>query len=205
MLASEKIKWLGHASFQIKNSKTIYVDPWELKISDPADIILITHQHYDHCSPEDIAKIQKEDTVIIAPEDCVQKLSGNIKAIKPQEALDIEGVKIEATAAYNLNKAFHPKTNSWVGFIVSLDDTRIYHAGDTDLIPEMDNIKADIVLLPVGGTYTMNAKQAAECANKINPKVAIPMHYGSIVGSSANAEEFKKLCNAEVRILSKIG
>lgn len=201
MLGIENIKWLGHASFQIKNSKVIYIDPWKLKTDTPADIILITHGHYDHCSSQDIGKVQKEHTVIVLPVDCASQLSGNIKTIEPGQSLSIEGIAIEAVPAYNIGKAFHPKSNNWVGFIITLDNTKIYHAGDTDLIPEMDAIKADFALLPVGGTYTMDAQEAATCANKIRPKVAIPMHYGSIVGSSTDAQKFKKLCNVEAQVL----
>lgn len=203
MVAIENVKWLGHASFQIKNSKVIYVDPWKLKINEPADIILVTHEHYDHCSVQDISKIQKENTVIVGPKDCANKLSGKIKTIKPGQSLTIGGVTIEAVPAYNIGKAFHPKSNNWVGFIITLDNIKIYHAGDTDLIPEMDEIKVDFALLPIGGTYTMNVQEAATLANKMKPKVAIPMHYGSIVGDSSDAEKFKKLCNvAEVQILN---
>ncbi len=203
MIGIENIKWLGHASFQIKNSKVLYIDPWQLKTTEPADIILVTHGHYDHCSPEDIAKIKKESTVIVATGDCREKLSGNLQIVKPGETLTIAGITIETVPAYNIGKSFHPKSNNWVGFIITWDNTRIYHAGDSDFIPEMHNIKADFVLLPIGGTYTMDVQQAASCVGKIKPKVAIPMHYASIVGDSSDALKFKQLCSTEVRILKK--
>ena len=169
MIPLENIEWLGHASFRITNAKTIYIDPWKLKIAQPADIILITHGHYDHCSPEDISKIQKKETVILASSDCLKELSGNVKSIQPGQRLTVSGVEVEAVPAYNIGKAFHPKSNNWLGFIISLDNTRIYHAGDTDLIPEMENIKVDIALLPIGGTYTMDLQQAARLVNQIKP------------------------------------
>lgn len=202
MIGIENIKWLGHASFQIKDGKVIYIDPWKLETVEPADIILVTHEHYDHCSTQDITKIQKESTIIVAPEDCANKLSGNVKTIKPAEVLTVAGVAIEAVPAYNIGKSFHPKSNNWVGFMLTLDNTRIYHAGDTDLIPEINETGLDFALLPIGGTYTMNAREAAHLANKIRPKVAIPMHYGSIVGSASDAQEFKRLCKGVVQILN---
>lgn len=199
------LHWLGHASFRFDGTKVIYTDPWELKKFDPkADIILITHEHFDHCSPADVTKLAKAGTTVIATADCAVKLKGstfNVRSLKPGESTVVEGVKIEAVPAYNINKQFHPKANNWVGYIVTLDGQRIYHAGDTDAIPEMKQIKADIVLVPIGGTYTMTAKEAAEAVNWINPKVAIPMHWGKIVGSINDAETFKKLVKCEVQIL----
>ena len=121
--------------------------------------------------------------------------------MKPGESTTANGVKIEAVPAYNINKQFHPKSNNWVGYIFTLDGQRIYQAGDTDAIPEMKNVKADVVLMPVGGTYTMTAQEAAEATNAINPKLAIPMHWGKIVGSANDAETFKKLVKCEVQIL----
>jgi L-ascorbate metabolism protein UlaG (beta-lactamase superfamily) len=196
----ENIHWLGHASFKITGEKTVYIDPWKLKDGEPADIILITHDHYDHLSPEDVAKIATDRTWIVTTADAAKKLSGNIKTIKPGDSIIVEGIKIEAVPAYNVNKNFHPKANNWVGFIVTINNKRIYHTGDCDFMPEMKNIKADIVLMPVGGTYTMTAEEAANAVNTINPEVAIPMHYDDIVGSKADAEKFKNLCRSPVVI-----
>ena len=196
----ENIHWLGHASFKITGEKIVYIDPWKLKDGEPADIILITHNHYDHLSPEDVAKIATDRTWIVTTGDAAKKLSGNIKTIKPGDSIIVEGIKIEAVPAYNVNKNFHPKANNWVGFIVTINNKRIYHSGDCDFMPEMKNIKADIVLMPVGGTYTMTAEEAANAVNTINPEVAIPMHYDDIVGSKADAEKFKNFCKSPVVI-----
>ncbi len=198
----EKIKWLGHATVQIKDRKVIYIDPWKLRgTEEKADIILITHDHYDHCVPEDVAKIQDQKTVIITTADCAQKLSGDVRIISPGQKITVDDVEVEAVPAYNLDKDFHPKANGWVGFIVTVGGQRIYHAGDCDFIPEMAGIQADIALLPVGGTYTMTAEEAAKAANAICPRYAVPMHYGTIVGSEADARKFEELCQVPVKIL----
>lgn len=197
-----KIKWLGHSAFKITDEIVIYIDPYDISDSEKADLILITHEHYDHCSSADAAKISKDDTMIITTIDAAKKLKGNTKVIKAGDNIKIKGVLINTVQAYNIGKAFHPKGKG-VGFIITLDGKKIYHAGDTDLIPEMDIVAADIALLPIGGTYTMDAKEAAQAANKIKPKIAIPMHWGKIVGGERDAEQFRKHAECEVRILAK--
>lgn len=206
----ENIHWLGHASFRIENDKTIYTDPYELKGKPPkADLILITHDHFDHLSPKDVAKVAKEVTVIVTIAAAAQRLKGDVRVVKPGDSLTVLGIPIEAVPAYNVTKfrspgePFHPKDSGHVGFIFTVGGQRIYHAGDTDVIPEMDNIQADIALLPVGGTYTMTADEAAQAANKIKPKVAIPMHHSAIVGSIKDAQRFADLCDMEVVVLSQ--
>jgi L-ascorbate metabolism protein UlaG (beta-lactamase superfamily) len=200
----EKLVWFGHASFQIKGKrKTIYIDPWKLKGSaQPADIILIGHSHYDHFSPPDILRISQPSTVIVVPQDCAGKVKGNLKIMKPGETLDLEGIEVKAIPAYTPEKPFHPKKNNWLGFIVTIDGERLYYASDTDEIPEMGKIKdIDVALLPVGGTYTMNAKEAAHAAGTIKPRIAVPYHYGDIVGTGRDAELFASLFSGETRIL----
>jgi len=201
----ENIHWLGHATFKIiAEDKIIYIDPFQIKKEDQADIILITHEHFDHCSPEDVKKIQKPDTVIVTTSDCALKLSGDIKKVKPGDKINVKGIEIEAVPAYNINKKFHPKENNWVGFIINIKGTRIYHAGDTDKIPEMKDFKnIDIALLPVSGTYVMTAEEAADAALIINPKIAVPMHYGSIVGSEKDAKKFADLLKGKIEVVIK--
>ncbi|MCS7138655.1 MAG: MBL fold metallo-hydrolase [Crenarchaeota archaeon] len=192
-----KIYWLGHAGFRIiGDGKTIYIDPYKIKGGPIADIILITHNHFDHFSVEDIKKISSPNTVIIGPKECEAKfraLSMEHKIVKPGTSLDVSGVKIETVPSYNVSKSFHPKLEGKVGFVITLSGVKIYHAGDTDRIPEMVNIKPDVSLLPVGGTYTMNAEEAAQAVKDIGVGIFIPMHYGTIVGDRSDAERFKSI------------
>jgi L-ascorbate metabolism protein UlaG (beta-lactamase superfamily) len=199
----ENVHWLGHASFRLLGEKVVYIDPYQLRTTQPADIILITHGHGDHCSPGDVSEIRRANTVIVAPGDCASKLGGEVKSIKAGEKIVVQGVSIEAVPAYNINKTNHPKSAGGVGYIVTLNGVRIYHAGDTDHTPEMDAVRADVALLPAGGTYTMNAREAAEAANAIKPQVAVPMHWGTVVGSEADAKQFVQLCQVPARILEQ--
>jgi L-ascorbate metabolism protein UlaG (beta-lactamase superfamily) len=205
-----EIKWLGHAGFLIKNSKVIYIDPYNIKEGlEKADLILLTHSHYDHCSIADIDKIIKEGTKIIAPADCQSKIVRfnvpiKIEIIEPERELILGRIKISTLPAYNTDKPFHPKEESWIGYLIKMNDVLIYHAGDTDIIPEMKKLtgynqsdKKFIALLPVGGRFTMSAEEAAEAAKIIKPSLAIPMHYGNIVGTDDDAEEFVQLCKEE--------
>jgi L-ascorbate metabolism protein UlaG (beta-lactamase superfamily) len=197
------LTWLGHASFKLKaGEKVIYFDPWKVKKGEAADLILITHSHFDHLSLDDVRHIQKKDTIIVTTKDSASNLKGDIRIIKPGDQITLDDTEIEVKPAYNIGKNYHPKTNGWVGFIVSTGGKRIYHAGDTDAIPEMKRLNnIDIALLPVGGTYTMTAEEASETANEFKPTMAIPMHWGTIVGSKADAERFKKLFKGETHIL----
>lgn len=204
-LKNISIEWLGHSSFRIKaKGKTIYVDPYQVTGKEKADLILITHDHYDHCSMEDIEKITKADTTIIGNSKVAEKLNREVKEIKKGESKEIKGIELEAVPAYNTNKEFHPK-GTGLGFLIKTENKTIYHAGDTDFIPEMKNLKGrvDIALLPASGTYVMNAKEAAEAANAIEPKLAIPMHYGSVIGDRSDAEKFAELCKEKTKILKK--
>ncbi len=195
------IHWLGHDTFKIVGEKTIYTDPFKIKKKDTADIIMITHEHFDHCSPEDVKKLQGSNTVIVATADCVKKLSGKIKIVKPNDRLNIGGIDIEAVPSYNTNKSFHPRANGWVGYIFTVKGQKIYIAGDTDYIPEMKDFKVDIALLPVSGTYVMTADEAIKAALAIKPKIVIPMHYGSIVGSKDDAKRFAEGLKGKVEVV----
>ncbi len=201
---AENVHWLGHASFRLTGDKVIYIDPWQLKADRPpvADIILITHGHYDHCSPEDVAKIRGPRTTVLATAACASQLPGPVQVVKPGEKLTVQGVSIETVPAYNINKSYHPKADNNVGYIVTLNGERIYHAGDTDHIPEMDSIQADVALLPVGGKYTMDAAEAAKAANAMRPGMAVPIHWGTIVGDRGDADRFKELAKVPVEILN---
>lgn len=198
---ADKIAWLGHDGFRIDAGKTIYVDPYQIEGGPVADLILITHEHFDHCSPEDVARIQGPETVIVTEKDSAKKVTGDVRVLKPGEILDLGDVKIEAVPSYNTDKDFHPKKNGWLGFIVEIEGVKVYHAGDADFIPEMKDFEVDIALLPVSGTYVMTADQAVKAALAINPKLAIPMHYGAIVGDEQDALNFKKELEGKVDVL----
>jgi len=189
----DHIHWLGHATFRIEdNGSQIYIDPWKLPDGAPrADVILITHGHFDHYSEEDIARIEQPGTLFAAPPDVAAKLTGRkATSVEPGGSYTLGPVRVEATPAYNLNKDFHKKKERWVGYIVTLSSgQRVYHSGDTDAIPEMDGIEADVALLPCGGTYTMTAAEMAAAANRFKPSVLVPMHWGDIVGQKADAED----------------
>ncbi len=201
-MSANRIHWLGHASVLIEGKKNIYIDPWELKPGLPqADIILITHSHYDHCSRPDIERISTPETVIFAPPDCAECLPAGFHPVSPGMETSVAGVGIETIPAYNIGKQFHPRENNWVGYLVEMGGEKIYHAGDTDYIPEMERIAADTVLLPVGGTYTMDPEQAARAADRIGAKLAIPIHYNRIVGSTSEAKQFRELTKVPVAIL----
>jgi L-ascorbate metabolism protein UlaG (beta-lactamase superfamily) len=203
------IDWLGHDSFRIGDGHTVvYIDPWKLEGVQPkADLILITHDHHDHFSREDIAALTADQTIVVAPPSVAQQLSGNVRSVGPDESLTAAGVTIETVPAYNIDKfrqpgkLFHPREAGFVGYIVTLAGTRVYHAGDSDHTPEMDQVSCDIALVPVSGTYVMTAVEAAAAVNAFRPSLAIPMHYADIVGSRADAEEFQKLAQVPVEIL----
>jgi len=213
------LKWLGHAGFFIKNSMKIYIDPYNIKEGmEKADLILITHSHYDHCSLTDMEKIVQEGTRIVITADCQSKIARfnvpiKMIIVEPGQELEFGGVKISVIPAYNSDKSFHPKDESWVGYIIKINDVIIYHAGDTDLIPEMQKLtgykqqdKEFVALLPIGGRFTMNIEEAVEAAKLLKPTIAIPMHYGAIVGTNDDAKEFKELCeekNIRCEVLEK--
>lgn len=206
------IHWLGHASFLIEGAGlAICIDPWKLEDAPKADLILITHDHRDHCSPADVTKVRKETSVIVTVAAAASKLSGQIEVVQPGDEIVIRGIPISTVPAYNVNKfrspgvPFHPKESGYVGFIVAVEGQRIYHAGDTDHIPEMSSIDADVALLPVSGIYVMTADEAAEAAAVIMPKLAIPMHVGGGIGSLTDARRFQQKASVPVTILPMEG
>ena len=208
----ENIQVLTHSSIKIGKNKIIYIDPFNIeKNYNDADIIFITHSHYDHYSEKDIEKVRKENTFFIVPEDVKDELlhkgisNEKIISVKPNQTGEILGINFEAIPAYNVNKKFHPKGNNWVGYIIVIDGVRYYIAGDTDINEDNLKVQCDVCLVPVGGTYTMDYKEAAQFVNQIKPKIAVPIHYGSIVGTLNDAEQFISLLdeNIEGKILMK--
>ncbi len=197
--------WYGHDAFRVGGPPIVYIDPWNLPDDLPlADVVLITHDHYDHCSVDDVEKVLGPDTVIVGPQSALDKLrslDATHRAVKPGDHRAIGHLTLEVVPAYNVNKRFHPRSARHVGYVLEMHNVRIYHAGDTDVIPEMKNIRCDIALLPVSGTYVMDAKEAAEAASIIQPRLVIPMHYGAIVGKRTDAERLARLTDVPVRIL----
>ena len=210
-----KIKWLGHDSFSIISNIKIITDPYKITKQDKADLILISHNHFDHLSIDDLKTVSTDNTTIVAANECIDMLTGFAFKEKigmlPNEEKTVRGIKIKTIRAYNLDKInpetkkpFHPKEDNKVGFLIELNGTTIYHTGDTDLIPEMADLKPDIVLVPVSGTYVMTANEAAKAIDRIKPKIVIPMHFGTIVGTEKDAHDFKQLVkSSEVQILTK--
>jgi L-ascorbate metabolism protein UlaG (beta-lactamase superfamily) len=211
----DAIDWLGHASFRITVGRaTVYIDPY--RVADdvpPADLILITHGHYDHFSPQDVERLSGRDTWLVGPAAVAERVSGQVHRIGPGETIDdelVRGLHIGAVAAYNTSKRdadgnpFHPREAGWVGYQLNVRGERLYHSGDTDVIPEMDSVTGvDVALLPVSGVYVMTAQEAAEAARRIQPRVAVPMHWGSHIGTEHDARTFATKAPVEVRIMEK--
>ena len=203
----EGIEVLCHSSIRFCRGEIIYFDPFKIeKNYNDADVIFITHDHYDHYSEEDIDKVVKEDTIIVVPEDLKTKLlkkgwkEENIITVRPNEIYTVKNIEFKTISAYNVNKQFHPKGNAWVGYLLEIEGVTYYIAGDTDITEENKKVKSDVAFVPVGGTYTMDYKEAAELINEIKPKVTVPTHYGSIVGSKKEGDKFLKLVNPEIKV-----
>jgi L-ascorbate metabolism protein UlaG (beta-lactamase superfamily) len=209
------ITWLGHDGFKIaEDSKTLVIDPFKLSHDAKADYVLISHEHYDHCNADDLKKVVKADTVVVAPAACRDEVAKarpkEIKIVKPGDKVSLGDFEVRAVPAYNTNKyrepgkPFHPKADGKVGYVVKTKaGTTVYHTGDSDVIPEMENMRPDVALLPVSGTYVMTVDEAVEAASKIQPKLAIPMHYGTIVGNEEDAEKFRSRAPVEVVVLAR--
>lgn len=201
----ENIEVLCHSSIKINKGIIIYFDPFKIeKNYNDADIIFITHDHYDHYSEEDIDKVIKNNTIIVSPVDLLEKLLNkglkkeNIISVKPYEDYNIKNLKFSTIPAYNTNKQFHPRKNNWVGYLIELEGITYYIAGDTDITEDNKKIKCDVAFVPIGGTFTMNYQEASELINTIKPKIVVPTHYGSIVGTKEDAINFSKLINPEI-------
>ena len=203
------------SSIRIKGSKTIYIDPYKRsKATHDADMILITHAHYDHYDEPSLRNVAGDKTFVVCPDS----MSGEVNAlglgkagsaamepgaeIKPEG--EFEGITIKAVPAYNLNKNFHPKANGWVGYVIKMDGVTYYAAGDTDALSELEDVKCDIAFVPIGGTYTMTAKEAAGLINKIKPEIAVPIHYGTIVGSAKDVDTFKAAVDGSIKVVTKV-
>ena len=211
-MTAENIEVFTQSSIRITSGeRRIYIDPFQMKEAPrDADFILITHDHYDHFSPDDIMKIASKDTILVVPKKMENKagkvdgIVGKIVTVEPGERKEIEGLTVETVPSYNILKPFHPKSAGWVGYIFDVDGKRIYDAGDTDATKEAEQVKCDIALIPVGGTYTMDAKKAAAFVNKICPSVVIPVHYGTFVGSPKDGDEFAKHVDDKIKVEFKI-
>ena len=212
----DSLEWLGHSGFRIRAGRAlIYIDPYRVAESaPPADLILVTHGHYDHFSPQDVERLTKRETWLVGPAAVAERVSGRVHSIAPGEMLDdelVRGVHVSAVAAYNTSKRdadgrpFHPREAGWVGYEVNVQGERLYHSGDTDVIPEMDSVTGvDVALLPVSGVYVMTAEEAAEAARRIQPRVAVPMHWGEQIGSEDDARRFAERAGVAVRILPRV-
>jgi L-ascorbate metabolism protein UlaG (beta-lactamase superfamily) len=217
----DSLEWLGHSGFRLtvrggagRDPATVYIDPYRAGDGPKADLILVTHAHYDHFSPQDIERLAHERTWLVAPAAVAERASGRVVSLAPGEGVepeDVHGLAIRAIAAYNTSKRdaegrlFHPREAGGVGYELNVRGERLYHAGDTDVIPEMDAVAGcDVALLPVSGTYVMTAAEAAEAARRIGPRVAVPMHWGEHIGTRADAEELARLAPVEVRILEPV-
>jgi L-ascorbate metabolism protein UlaG (beta-lactamase superfamily) len=191
----ERVTWFKNSAFRWEDDeRTIYVDPWGITDPTPADVILVTHAHFDHFVPEDIEKIRTDRTKVIGPRDVANELSGDVTVAAPGDTVDAAGIKVQCVPAYNVQEDRldkHPRENGWVGYILELSRGVYYHAGDTDHLPELESIRADVAFLPVGGTFTMDAMQAAGLAKAMTPGLAVPMHYGFVAGSPADGPAFR--------------
>ena len=211
----DSVAWLGHAGFRIDaRGATVYIDPYRVPAgTPPADLILVTHGHYDHFSRQDVEALSHDDTWLIAPAAVAERVSGRVASIAPGETIELEylhGIDVTAVAAYNTSKRdsdgelFHPRAAGGVGFDLNVRGERLYHAGDTDVIPEMDEVHGvEVALLPVSGVYVMTPGEAAEAARRIQPKVAVPMHWGEHIGTRADALKFARSAPVEVQILER--
>jgi len=198
-----EITWMGHATFRLGGSRVVYIDPWKVS-SSPGDgqVVFVSHSHFDHFSAQDVEKVSAEGAVVTGPPDVISQI-GSGYALRPGDVFDADGVTMIGVPAYNVGKAFHPKANGWLGAVIEMDGVRVYYAGDTDKIDEMDDLSGiDVALLPVGGTYTLDAAEAARAAEAIGCAAAIPYHFGDVVGSADDAAQFAAAAACKVHVLA---
>jgi L-ascorbate metabolism protein UlaG (beta-lactamase superfamily) len=206
---TDGIHWLGHDAFRLDGTVTVYIDPWELVEGlPPGDIILVTHDHFDHLSLPDVERLSRPGTVVVGPAAVTSQVRGKeTVTLAPGDSVEVAGVKITAVHAYNTSKfrrpgeVFHPRDDDHLGYVVELDGRSVYHAGDTDHVPEMAGIVCDVALLPVSGTFVMTADEAAAACGSISAGIVVPMHYDKIVGGKDDAARLGSLCGAAVVVL----
>jgi L-ascorbate metabolism protein UlaG (beta-lactamase superfamily) len=196
MIMLEPFTWFRQSAMRFAGEGlTVYIDPWGTEAEREADVVFITHAHYDHFQLEEIERLSTPATKLVAPRDVAKELSGDVTPVAPGDSIEISGIPVQAVPAYNVHPDRldkHPRANRWVGYILELGGISYYHAGDTDHVPELDDVSADVAFLPIGGTYTMDVSEAAGLATTMSPQVAVPMHYGFVVGSPKDAETFRR-------------
>jgi L-ascorbate metabolism protein UlaG (beta-lactamase superfamily) len=192
----ERFTWFKQSAFLWRgDALNVYIDPWDVTTGDPADVLFLTHAHFDHFSMDDIEKVRKDGTKIFAPQDVAEELSGDVVSVQPGDTVQARGIIGRVVPAYNVAEdrlEAHPKANKWVGYVLTLGEHTYYHAGDTDHVPELEEVETDVAFVPIGGTYTMDATEAAGLVKAISPQLAVPMHYGFVVGSPSDAARFAK-------------
>jgi len=205
----ERFTWFKQSAFRYDGEgAVVYIDPWGVEGEVPADVIFVTHAHFDHYDPGEIQRVRHERTKLVAPRDVARELSGDVTAVEPGDSLEVAGMSVQAVPAYNVREDRidkHPKRNKWVGYVIELGGTAYYHAGDTDHAPELSDIRTDVAFLPIGGTYTMDPAEAGGLARAISPRKAVPMHYGFVVGSPSDVETFRLAASpVEVEVLTPV-